>query len=98
MRVIASADQLNGNVNGIAQSLDAAFKDGSNTEFLRNSFQIIGSTLVFCRRSLGNHLKITDLRQGGQDLVLHAGHEISVRLVVAQIFEWKNSDALFDDW
>ncbi len=42
-----------------------------------------------------DHLEISDLRQVGQDFVLHAIGKIGVRFLLAQVLEGQHGDALF---
>jgi hypothetical protein len=51
--------------------------------------------LVLHHRGAADHFQVRDLREVGQDLVLHTIGEESVRFLFAQIFKGKNGDAFF---
>ena len=55
------------------------------------------AALVLHHGGAADHFQVGDLRQVGQDLVLHAIGEEGVRFFFAQIFERKHRDAFFRD-
>src|SRR5205814_2340001 len=73
MRVVAGIDQLRADPNFSVRATDASFKNMRNTERLRDVPQ------VSCRaRSIGpdtgtrNHFQVSNFRESGQNIVLHA--------------------------
>ena len=94
----ARIDQLRVDAHAIARALNASFHDMRDTKLLADLAQISrGSAFVLHHRSAADHFQIGDLRQVGENFVLHAIGEIGVVFVVAEVFKRQHSDA-FVGW
>src|SRR6202011_4569099 len=96
MRIRASVDELSIDPNAVGGALDAAFQDMGHAELSSDLTQIAGANgLVLHDAGPTNHLKICDLGQIGEDLILDAvGKEARLR-IRAKIFERQNRNAFF---
>ena len=61
---------------------------------LRDLAQIFRRALEMLRRCARNDFQVRHLGQAREDFVLDAFAKIGVRLVVAQVVEWQDGDAL----
>src|SRR5262249_31743170 len=69
--------------------------NSSDSKLLPDCLKIFGLALVLrCRRS-GDHLEISQTCEFGQNFVLNTDREVSVRLFIAQVLEWKDGDTFF---
>jgi hypothetical protein len=93
MRVDAGVEQLNVYPHFVSSLLHAAFEHGGNAEFIRHCLQVFWRALVFGCRFTRDNLQVADASELGQDLILNAVGEVSVRFFFAQILKWKNRNA-----
>ena len=93
MRVLARIDQLRADPHFVGRALHAAFDDMRDAELLADLAQIARRAgLVLHHARAADHFQIGDLREVGQNLVLHPIGEKDVLFVAAQVFEGKHSD------
>ncbi len=77
-------DQLHVDADSICVSLHAALEQVGYAKLLCNFAHVSGITaFVEHHARAADHLQIRDLRQVGQDFILHAVGEVSVLFVVA---------------
>ena len=89
MPVSACIDELRVHSHFPAGALHAAFEQMSDAELLADLRQVaLRATFILHDRSAADHFQVRDLRQVGQDFILHAVCEIGVLLVIAQVVEW----------
>src|SRR5712692_371015 len=70
----------------------------SDAELLTDLAQVaLPASFILHDRSAADHFQVRDLCQVGQNFVLHAVGEIGVLLFIAQVVEWKHSNALRGD-
>ena len=53
------------------------------------------SAFVLLRRSFRDDFQVRDFREPGENFILNAGREVSVRLIVAKTFERQDRDRFF---
>ena len=95
MRVGAGIDQLRVHPHFVGRALHTAFDNMRHAELLTDLAQIARrAALVLHHRGAADHLQVRDLRQVGQDFVLHAIGEEGVLRVAAQVFKWQHCDRL----
>ena len=94
MRVVARVEQLRSYPHFVGRTLHAAFHDTRDAELLTDLTQIArGAGLVLHDAGAADHFEIRDLREVGQNLVLHPIGEEGVLFVLAQIFKRQHGDA-----
>src|SRR4051812_13175138 len=88
-------DQLRVDADATPSALHGAFQHMHDAERLRDLAQITrGTALVLQCRSATDDFQISNFGQSREDFVLNPFCEVNVLLLIAQILEWKNSDAL----
>ena len=92
--VVVRVDQLQVDVHLLAGLLHAAFEHGRDTELLGDDLQVRRMARVLRGRRARDHLEVADAGKPSQDLVLHAGREVGVVLVLAEVFERQHGDRL----
>src|SRR5262245_59390792 len=98
MRISASVDQLGVDADTLASALHAAFEKMRNAKLFPDLAQIArGSGLVLHYRSAADHFQIRNSCEAVENLVLDAHRKIGIRLIVAQVVEWKHRDT-FLEW
>ena len=96
MPVVARVDQLHADDDAISSRAHASLQHVDHAERLRNLRQIaFGRAAVGHHRGAADYLQVVDFRQARQDVVLDSVGKKRVLLVVAEIFERQNGDALF---
>src|SRR5260370_7826757 len=101
MLIGGGADQLHVDVHGVGNFLHTTFKQMGDPKLLPDFTQIVGRTFVFLGRTTRNNFERRDFRKPREDIVLNSFGKISIRFVVAQIIEWKDSNAFgpnFRSW
>ncbi len=94
----AGVDQLGIHPHLAGDPLHAALEQVRDAELLRDLAQIARCPgFVLHHAGAADHFEVRDLRQVGQDFVLHAVGEKRVLLVVAQVFKRQHGDALGRD-
>ena len=94
MRIVTRIDELRVNANLARGALHAALQHMRDAELLRDLAQIARALVAKLHDArAADHFQIGDLRQIGEDLVLHAVSEEGVGLVLAQVLKRKNCDA-----
>ena len=96
MFVRGRIDQLHVNANTIPGTAHAAFQNVGNTERLPDLAQILRLAAERHDRCARNYFQVADLRQVRQNIVLNSVGEVSVLLIVAQIFKRKHRDRFVD--
>ena len=98
MRVVAGIDQLRDHPHFVGGALHTAFDDMRHAELLPDFAQIARRpAFVLHDARAADHFKLRDLREVGQDLILHAIGEEGVRFFFAQVFERQHRDGLFSN-
>ena len=99
MGIGASVDELRVDVNAVGGALHAPFKDVPDAKIFCDLAQVSrDATLVLHHAGTTNHFQIGNLRQVGQDFVLHAVCEKGIGFFFAQVLERKNGDAFLFYW
>src|SRR6266513_473575 len=97
--IVACIDQLCVHTYFGPGPLHAAFQKMSNTEGLANLMGIArNARLILHHRTATNHLKISNSGEVCQDFILHAISKESVFGILAEVFEWKDSNTLDRDY
>ena len=95
MGIGSRIDQLRAHSDVIIRALHASFKNMGHAQGFSDVTQTaLCPGPILHRRCPTDHLKIRDLCEHGENLVLDAVCEISVLLVRTEIFEWQDSNAL----
>ena len=92
--VVARIDQLNINQHSIARSADTAFKHIRHAQGLANLADIAPARCLKSHHArVADYFQLANLSQTRQHIVLDAGSEISVFLVITQILERQHGNA-----
>jgi hypothetical protein len=94
VRIGFCLDQLQVDQHLVADALHTPFEQRGDAEFDAHGFQIVRMAGVFFGRGARDDLQVADLRQVGQDQVLHAGNEVGVVFVLRQVLERQHGDRL----
>ncbi len=91
----ARLDELCVDSEPIADSLNTAFQEMSNAKLLAYLTRVARIfTFIKVRRSATDNFQVGNSCQVRQNFILHAGREVGILLVVAEILEWQHCDAL----
>src|SRR6184192_2127252 len=88
----ARVDQLRVHVKNRAGSADAAFQDMRYSQIISNLTEI-SFAAIFHHAGPADDFQVADLRQLGQDVILHTISKRAVFLLLTQIFKRQNSDS-----
>ncbi len=93
MGVGARVDQLRIHPHPIAGTSHRAFQHMGNAERFADLAQVARAGSILLHRGSADDLQVRDLRQAGENVVVHAVGEEGVLPVVAQVFEGQHGDA-----
>ena len=93
MGVGASVDQLRVHPHPIAGTSHRAFQHMGNAERFADLAQVARTCSILLHRGPADDLQVRDLRQAGENIVVHSVREEGVLPVVAQVFEGQHGDA-----
>jgi len=88
-------NQLSIHPDAIADPACRALKNMCYAQCQSDFTQIARAALELLYRGAADDLKVSDLGQIRENVIVYAGREVFVLSVVTQIFERKNSDAFF---
>src|SRR5436190_21195684 len=88
----ARVDQLRVHVKNRAGSADAAFQDMRYSQIISNLTEI-SFAAIFHHAGPPNDVQVADLRQLGQDVILHTISKRAIFLLLAEVFKRKNGDS-----
>src|SRR6202011_3910105 len=92
----ARSNQLRADAKTVRHALDAAFEYISNAELAGYLGKFSrGIISILHHACSADHFNPGDFREVGQDFVLDSIREKRIRLVVAQVFEGQDGNALF---
>src|ERR1700738_4846653 len=96
MRIRARVNELSIDPDAVGRALDTTFQNVGNAQLPSDLTKVAGANdLILHHAGTTNHLKICDLGQIGEDLILDTvGKEARLR-IRAKIFKWQNRDTLF---
>src|SRR5437762_2891842 len=89
VRVAARVDQLRVHVKNRARSADAAFQDMRYTQIISNLTEISFAAIFHHTRS-ADDFQVADLRQLGQDVILHTISKRAIFLLLTEVFKRQN--------
>ena len=96
MHLCPGVNQLCGYAHAVAGALHTPFHDMSDAELAADLAQVPRTNNpVLHHTRATDHFKIRDLREIGQNFILHAIGKEGRFLICAQVFEWQNRDAFF---
>src|SRR5207248_273275 len=90
--VRACVDQLRVHVKNRAGSADAAFQDMRYSQIISNLTEIAFAA-IFHHAGPADDFQVADLRQLGQDVILHTISKRAIFLLLAEIFKRQNGDS-----
>src|SRR2546421_1612908 len=92
VRVGARVDQLRVQVKNRAGSADAAFQDMRYSQIISNLTEI-SFAAIFHHAGPADDFQVADLRQLGQDVILHIISKRAIFLLLAEVFKRQNGDS-----
>ena len=95
VRVGRGVNELDIHPHLVVRFLHAALEDVRYPELAGDLREIVRRTFEMLRRSAGDDFQVRNFRQPGQDFVLDALREVSVRFVFAAVFKRQDGDRFF---